>query len=170
MGTVRNILFIMTDQLRADYLSCMGHPSLETPHLDNLAARGVRFTRAYSQAPVCGPSRMSFYTGRYMFSHGSNWNGVPLNLGERTMGEYLRPLGLRTVLVGKTHFVADSEGMRRVGLDPESRDGVLFGEGGFEPLERDDGLHAQQSLNPNLAYNNYLRSHGFEGENPWLRR
>ena len=167
MGTVRNILFIMTDQLRADYLSCMGHPSLETPHLDNLAVRGVRFTRAYSQAPVCGPSRMSFYTGRYMFSHGSHWNGVPLNLGERTMGEYMRPLGLRTVLVGKTHFVADSEGMRRVGLDPESRDGVLFGEGGFEPLERDDGLHAQQSLNPNLAYNSYLRSHGFEGENPW---
>ncbi|MBT5110666.1 MAG: alkaline phosphatase family protein [Rhodospirillaceae bacterium] len=167
MGTVRNILFIMTDQHRADYLSCMGHPSLETPHLDALAGRGVRFTRAYCQAPICGPSRMSFYTGRYMFSHGSHWNNVPLNLGERTMGEYLRPLGLRTVLVGKTHFQADSEGMRRVGLDPDSRDGVLFGEGGFEAYERDDGLHPQQALNPNLAYNNYLRANGFGGENPW---
>jgi arylsulfatase A-like enzyme len=167
MGAVRNILFIMTDQHRADYLSCMGHPSLETPHLDAMAARGVRFTRAYCQATICGPSRMSFYTGRYMFSHGSNWNGVPLNLGERTMGEYLRPLGLRTVLVGKTHFVADFEGMRRVGLDPDSSDGAMFGECGFDAYERDDGLHPQQTLDPNLAYNNYLRGHGFGGENPW---
>ncbi|MFT6581170.1 MAG: arylsulfatase A-like enzyme [Alphaproteobacteria bacterium] len=82
MGAVRNILFIMTDQHRADYLSCMGHPSLETPHLDAMASRGVLFSRAYCQAPICGPSRMSFYTGRYMFSHGSHWNAVPLNLGE----------------------------------------------------------------------------------------
>ena len=95
MGKTRNILFIMADQLRADYLSCTGHPSIETPHIDALAARGVRFSRAVCQAPICGPSRMSFYTGRYMFSHGSNWNNVPLNIGEWTMGDYLRPLSLR---------------------------------------------------------------------------
>ena len=77
-GRVKNILFIMCDQLRWDYLSCYGHPTLATPHIDGLAARGVRFTRAYVQSPICGPSRMSFYTGRYMQSHGSNWNGVPL--------------------------------------------------------------------------------------------
>ncbi len=71
MPTVKNILFIMADQLRADYLSCYGHPSLHTPNIDALAARGVRFSRAYVQAPVCGPSRMSFYTGRYVSSHGS---------------------------------------------------------------------------------------------------
>ncbi len=61
MGTVRNILFIMCDQLRADYLSCNGHPTLETPNIDALAARGVNFNRAHCQSPVCGPSRMSFY-------------------------------------------------------------------------------------------------------------
>lgn len=167
MGKVRNILFIMADQLRADYLSCAGHPSLETPHIDGLAARGVRFTRAYTQSPICGPSRMSFYTGRYMFSHGSTWNNIPLKLGELTMGDYLRPLGLRTVLVGKTHFKADVEEMARLGLDPASPDGVIMGECGFEPFERDDGLHTHVSYDPNLAYNVWLREKGYESDNPW---
>ena len=71
MAAIRNILFIMFDQLRFDYLSCTGHPFLETPHLDRLAGRGVRFSRAYVQSPVCGASRMSFYTGRYASSHGA---------------------------------------------------------------------------------------------------
>ena len=101
MGTVRNILFIMCDQLRADYISCNGHPTLHTPHLDALAARGVNFTRAYCQSPVCGPSRMSFYTGRYMFCHGATWNNVPLSVGAWTMGDYLRPLGLRRCSLAK---------------------------------------------------------------------
>ena len=56
----KNILFIMCDQLRFDYLGCAGHPHLKTPHIDALAARGVRFERAYVQSPICGPSRMSF--------------------------------------------------------------------------------------------------------------
>lgn len=64
MARAKNILFIMFDQLRWDYLSCAGHPHLETPHLDRLAAKGVRFTRCYVQSPVCGASRMSTYTGR----------------------------------------------------------------------------------------------------------
>lgn len=167
MGKVRNILFIMTDQLRADYLSCAGHPSLETPHIDGLAARGVRFTRAYTQSPICGPSRMSFYTGRYMFSHGSNWNNVPLKLGELTLGDYMRPLGLRTVLIGKTHFAADIAEMTRLGLDPKSPDGVLMSQCGFEPFERDDGLHTHVTYDPNLAYNVWLRERGYDSENPW---
>ncbi|ETW99609.1 MAG: hypothetical protein ETSY1_14325, partial [Candidatus Entotheonella factor] len=167
MGTVRNILFIMCDQLRADYLSCSGHPTLETPHIDALAARGVNFTRAYCQSPVCGPSRMSFYTGRYMFTHGATWNGVPLPVGEWTMGDYLRPLGLRTVLVGKTHMAADLAGLDRLHIAPDSSLGVLVSQCGFEPLERDDGLHPDQAVDPNLAYNRYLREQGYEGDNPW---
>ena len=167
LGKARNILFIMTDQLRADYMSCAGHPSLETPNIDALAARGVRFTRAYTQSPVCGPARMSFYTGRYMFSHGSHWNNVPLKLGELTLGDYLRPLGLRTVLIGKTHFAADVAEMARLGLDPKSPDGVLMSQCGFEPFERDDGLHTHTGFDPNLAYNVWLRERGYESENPW---
>jgi arylsulfatase A-like enzyme len=71
MAAVRNILFIMADQLRWDYLSYAGHRTLPTPNIDALAARGVNFTRSYCQSPICGPSRMSFYTGRYMFTHGT---------------------------------------------------------------------------------------------------
>ena len=138
---VKNILFIMCDQLRWDYLSCYGHPRLATPNIDALAARGVRFTRAYVQSPVCGASRMSFYTGRYVQSHGASWNGVPLKVGEMTLGDYLRPLGVQTALVGKTHMRADKEGMQRLGIDPGSIIGVRVAECGFDPYERDDGLH-----------------------------
>ncbi|HEY4406801.1 MAG TPA: alkaline phosphatase family protein [Xanthobacteraceae bacterium] len=164
---VRNILFVMADQLRADYLSCAGHPSLATPNIDALAVRGVRFGRAYVQAPVCGPSRMSFYTGRYVGSHGSTYNGVPLRVGEMTMGDHLRPLGLQVALVGKTHMVADGAGLERLGVDPRSIEGVLASECGFEPFERDDGLWPDRGTPPDLRYNNYLRKLGYAGENPW---
>ena len=119
--TVRNILFIMADQLRADYLSCYDHPKLQTPAIDALAAQGVLFSRAFVQAPVCGPSRMSFYTGRYMSSHGSTWNGVPLRVGEMTIGDHLRPLGMRVALVGKTHMTARSRRFRPA----RDRSGIL---------------------------------------------
>ena len=95
----KNILFIMADQLRRDYLSCYGAQRLATPQIDSLAARGVRFTNAYVQGPVCGVSRMSYYTGRYMTSHGANWNFVPLPLHNLTLGDHLRPLGLRVAVV-----------------------------------------------------------------------
>ena len=167
----KNILFIMCDQLRWDYLSCYGHPRLHTPNIDALAKRGVRFTRAYVQSPVCGPSRMSFYTGRYVQSHGATWNGVPLKVGEMTLGDYLRPLGVQTVLVGKTHMRADEEGMQRLGIDPNSVIGVRVSECGFDPYERDDGLHA---VGPDgrydaqvPRYNRYLNDKGYAGDNPW---
>jgi arylsulfatase A-like enzyme len=115
MSAGKNILFIMCDQLRFDYLGCYGHPHLKTPNIDALAARGVRFDRAYVQSPVCGPSRMSFYTGRYMRSHGANWNGFPLRVDEPTLGDYLGELSVRTVLVGKTHMAADLAGLKRLG-------------------------------------------------------
>ena len=165
--TVRNILFIMADQLRADYLSCYGHPRLRTPAIDALAAQGVLFSRAFVQAPVCGPSRMSFYTGRYMSSHGSTWNGVPLRVGEVTIGDHLRPLGMRVALVGKTHMTADLAGFARLGIDPKSYEGVLASECGFEPYERDDGLWPDAVPPPEPAYNRYLRALGYTGANPW---
>jgi arylsulfatase A-like enzyme len=161
----KNILFIMCDQLRFDYLGCYGHPHLKTPNIDALAARGVRFDRAYVQSPVCGPSRMSFYTGRYMRSHGANWNGFPLRADEPTLGDHLGELGVRTILVGKTHMAADRDGMRRLGIDPASALGVHLGECGFEPYERDDGVHP--SSRPRPRYDAYLREHGFTAANPW---
>ncbi|SMX50719.1 Arylsulfatase [Maliponia aquimaris] len=164
----RNVLFIMCDQLRWDYLSCTGHPHLHTPHIDRLAERGVLFDRAYVQSPICGPSRMSFYTGRYVSSHGSTWNGIPLKVGEMTLGDHLRPLGVRTALCGKTHMTADVEGMKRLGLAPDSQIGALVSECGFEPYERDDGLHPNGARYPrNAAYDTYMKDRGWPDDNPW---
>lgn len=171
---VKNILFIMCDQLRFDYLSCTGHKTIKTPNIDALAKRGVQFSRAYVQSPVCGSSRMSFYTGRYVHSHGASWNLIPLKVGEMTMGDYLRPLGLRTALVGKTHMTADVEGMARLGISPDSVIGTLVSECGFEPYERDDGLNSGGDLgrygrqDPSGGYQQYLRDQGYQSENPWL--
>ncbi|UWQ93702.1 sulfatase-like hydrolase/transferase (plasmid) [Rhodobacteraceae bacterium M382] len=164
----KNVLFIMCDQLRWDYLSCTGHPHLHTPHIDRLAERGVLFDRTYVQSPICGPSRMSFYTGRYTSSHGSTWNNIPLKVGEMTLGDHLRPLGVRTALCGKTHMTADVEGMRRLGLAPDSTIGALVSECGFEPYERDDGLHPDgPRYARNTAYDTYMKERGWPDENPW---
>ena len=152
----KNVLFIMCDQLRYDYLGCAGHPHLKTPNIDALAARGVRFDRAYVQSPICGPSRMSTYTGRYVRSHGSTWNNFPLRVGEMTLGDHLEPLGVRTALCGKTHMTADIDGMRRLGIDPASPIGKRISECGFEVWDRLDGLHPTGGKKPS-HYNDYLR-------------
>ena len=166
-----NILFIMLDQLRYDYLSCAGHPHLQTPHIDALAARGVRFTQAHVQSPVCGASRMSFYTGRYVSSHGAQWNGYPLRVGEMTLGDHLRPLGMGCWLVGKTHMRADAEGMARLGLAPDSVIGARQAECGFDVWVRDDGLWAEGPDGfydaARSPYNEWLREQGYPGANPW---
>jgi len=156
----------MCDQLRFDYLGCAGHPWLRTPNIDALATRGVRFKRAYVQSPICGPSRMSFYTGRYVRSHGSTWNNFPLRVGEMTLGDHMSELGVRTVLCGKTHMAADVEGMKRLGIDPGSGIGSRIAECGFEVWDRLDGLHPTGEKVPS-HYNDHLRALGYGGPNPW---
>ena len=167
MGGARNLLFVMCDQLRWDYLSCAGHPRLATPNIDRLAACGVRFTNAFVQSPVCGPSRMSYYTGRYVMSHGSVWNFVPLPVGEPTLGDHLRPLGLRVAVAGKTHVAADAAGMARLGLSPDDVRGRAIAEGGFEPFDRDDGIYPPGFLDTPSRYFAFLRAQGYDGANPW---
>ena len=166
-----NILFVMYDQLRFDYLSCAGHPHLHTPNFDRVAAMGMRFTKAYVQSPICGSSRMSFYTGRYVSSHGAQWNGFPLRVGEMTLGDHLRREGMACWLIGKTHMKADAEGMARLGLSPDSIIGVRQAECGFDAWVRDDGLWGEgpdgfydEKRSP---YNEYLKSKGYPSENPW---
>src|SRR4029078_254378 len=92
----------------------------QRPDLDELEARGTRFSNAYAQGPVCGVSRMSYYTGRYMTSHGATGNFVPLALQTRTLGDHLRELGLRVAVVGKTHVTADRNGLARIGANLSS--------------------------------------------------
>ena len=156
MPAPKNILFIMCDQLRFDYLGCYGHPHLQTPNIDALAARGVRFDRAYVQSPVCGPSRMSFYTGRYMRSHGVNWNGFPLRVGEPTLGDHLRETRHAHRAGRQDAHGGRPRGLERLGIDPQSSDRRARAECGFEPFERDDGLHpVRRGRAP--RYDNYLQ-------------
>ncbi len=161
----------MFDQLRFDYLGCAGHPHLQTPNIDALAARGVRFTRAYVQSPVCGASRMSTYTGRYCSSHGAQWNGYPLRVGEMTLGDHLRQLGMGCWLVGKTHMRADVEGMERLGLSPDSVIGARQAQCGFDIWVRDDGLwsHGPDGRydDSESPYEAYLKSRGYDSDTPW---
>jgi arylsulfatase A-like enzyme len=74
---------------------------------------------------------------------------------------------MRVALVGKTHMAVDRAGMVRLGVDPDSIEGVYASECGFEPYERDDGLWPAQSAPDDLPYNTYLRGLGYDGDNPW---
>lgn len=164
---MQNVLFIMCDQLRYDYLSCNGHPHLHTPNIDRLAEMGVNFSRAYVQSPICGPSRACFYTGRYASTHGSTLNYAPLPLHEKLLGDYLRPLGVRTALVGKSHIVPNIEELNRLNIEPDSELYTHLAEGGFEPYFRDDGVHPDPNPDKFADYNQHLREHGYNGHNPW---
>ena len=170
MKTPPNLLFIMCDQLRYDYLSCYGHQTLATPNIDALAGRGVRFENAFCQAPLCAPSRASFYTGRYQSSHGVCSNDDATQLGEYMMGDYLRPLGYRTAVVGKTHSYKSKSEMQKRAIDPNSDFARSAASGGFEPYEWHEGLYPDQILPDNLGYTDYLHSVGFRDANPWQTR
>ena len=163
-----NVLFVMADQLRHDHLSCTGHPYLRTPNIDALAARGVRFSQAYVSSAVCGPSRMSYYTGRYPISHGATWNRVPLAIGERTLGEYLRDTPETRAhdlwLAGKTHVMPDDEGLARLSIDSASELGRLLRRGGFREIDRHDGHHETRDAD---GYSGWLRAQGYDGAQPW---
>ena len=159
-----NVLFIMADQWRWDHLGCAGHPHLKTPNLDTLAARGVRFANAFVNSGVCGPSRMSYYTGRYPISHGATWNRVPLSVGEVTLGEMLQGAGLELALAGKTHVMPDRAGLARLQLDGGSELGHLLERGGFREIDRYDGHHAPGAES---GYPAYLRAQGYGGDDPW---
>lgn len=132
---------------------------------------GVRFTNAFVQSPICGASRMCFYTGRYVSSHGAAWNGFPLRVGEQTMGDHLRRAGMDCWLIGKTHMRVDADGMERLGLTADSLIGARQAECGFDVWTRDDGLWAEgpdgfydERRSP---YNAYLKAEGYPADNPW---
>jgi arylsulfatase A-like enzyme len=99
-----NIVLILTDQHRADFLGCYGHPSVRTPNIDALSRSGTRFDRCYVASPVCMPNRASIMTGRMPSAHRARMNGIPLSLRENTFVELLRLRGYRTALIGKSHL------------------------------------------------------------------
>ena len=70
MPEIKNVLVLMCDHWRYDAFGCLGNPLAHTPHLDRLVGQSVRFANAFNQAPVCGPTRHSLATGRYVHAHG----------------------------------------------------------------------------------------------------
>ena len=100
-----NVVFITCDQLRGDALGCYGHPVVETPHLDMLANRGIRFTQAYTAVPSCIAARAGILTGLAQAHHGrvGYRDGIPFNYDCTLPGELAR-VGYHTQGVGKMHF------------------------------------------------------------------
>ena len=102
-----NVLLIMTDQHRGDHLGCDGHPVLETPNLDHLAAEGVRFRRAYSATPSCIPARATLMTGMDQWHTGilgmSRHDGQLHGCFRHTLTGELAAAGYHTQCVGKVH-------------------------------------------------------------------
>ncbi|MCP5028599.1 MAG: sulfatase-like hydrolase/transferase [Actinomycetia bacterium] len=99
-----NVLLIITDQHRASHTGFGGDPTVETPHLDALAARSVVFDNAYVANPICMPNRSTIMTGRMPSVHGTRYNGIPLDWRANTFVRRLRAQGYRTGLIGKSHL------------------------------------------------------------------
>ena len=98
-----NIVWIMADDLGVGDLGCYGQKHIRTPHIDRLAADGIRYTQAYAGCTVCAPSRSVLMTGKHMghTSIRSNPGGVPLLAGDVTVAEVLQRAGYRTGCFGK---------------------------------------------------------------------
>lgn len=107
-----NILVVLTDQQSYNMLSCAGNPWVSTPHLDELAAEGVRFTNVHCTNPVCCPSRFSLMTGLYPSDVGFPSNAyekempgpLPGYILENGLGTLLRQQGYQTYYGGKEHL------------------------------------------------------------------
>ena len=98
-----NVIFVMTDALRATALGLYGNPDVRTPHLERLASEGILFDSAFCPSPSCVPARCAVLTGRYPHTNRSRVNGVLLQPGERTIGEELKAAGYQIALSGKNH-------------------------------------------------------------------
>ena len=99
-----NVLFIITDQHRADHVGFMGNTVVKTPHLDALAERGTVFENAWVSNPVCMPNRSTLVTGRMPSNHGVITNDRSLEWGTNTYVRRFRAAGYRTGLLGKSHL------------------------------------------------------------------
>ena len=112
-----NVLFIITDQHRADHTGFMGNSVVRTPNLDSLAARGTVFESAWVSNPICMPNRCTIMTGRMPSNHGVIFNDRSLEWTANTHVRSFRAAGYRTALLGKSHL---QHGMSRNSMMPRS--------------------------------------------------
>lgn len=98
-----NVIVLLVDDLGWGDVSCLNNGAVKTPHIDRLAQTGVTFTSGYVTAPLCGPSRAAFFSGRYAqrFGFWDNSGGIPTD--QPLLPSVLRAAGYRTALLGKWH-------------------------------------------------------------------
>jgi len=100
----KNLLILMSDEHNPKVMGCTGHPFIRTPNLDRLAARGTRFTSAYTTSPICVPARAAFALGKYIHQVGY-WDNVDAYEGAApSWHHHLRAQGHEVVSIGKLHF------------------------------------------------------------------
>ena len=100
----RNIVFILVDDMRFDSMSLLGHPFLETPHLDALAKGGMMFDRTFVTTSLCSPSRASILTGLYAHAHKVYDNKAPMDGAIPTFPRIMQAAGYETGFIGKWHM------------------------------------------------------------------
>ncbi len=100
----KNLLIIMSDEHSFETAGCYGHPIVKTPNIDRLAARGTRFTNAYTPSPVCVPTRAAIHTGRHVHEIRTWDSATPYNGAPPSWGHELLAAGRRSVSIGKLHF------------------------------------------------------------------
>ena len=99
-----NVLFIITDQQRADMMGCSGNKVIKTPNLDRFASESVRFSNAFCTSPMCMPNRATMLTGYYPNAHGVRSNGISLSPDVPTITQTLVNRGYHTMHIGKAHY------------------------------------------------------------------
>lgn len=141
-STPPNILFIFADDIGQEVLECYGGQSYKTPHLNELAKTGMKFTHA-SSMPVCHPSRLTLMSGRYPFRHGRvNWGDYPKEAEDHTFSNYLKQAGYRTGIAGKWQLCLlgdDPLHPRRMGFDHWDLFGWHEGPRYYEPMIYQNG-------------------------------
>lgn len=142
----RNVVFILIDDLRHDVLGFLGHPFIETPHLDALARDGVHCKNAFVTTALCSPSRASVLTGQYAHRHGVADNNNPIPPGTVFFPQHLQKAGYDTALIGKWHMGGASDDPQ-----PGFSHWVSFpGQGTYAPSQR--GLNINGRRVPRKGY------------------
>lgn len=159
-----NVLWIMTDQHRADCLGCMGHPVVQTPNLDALARNGVVFENAFCQSPACMASRASLLTGRYPASVRVRGMGV-LPPQETTFPEVLRRQGYRTGAFGKVHLTPEQYTLRQLKSDIPILDWRRFAADAAIPPGPDDPCKENYGFETHVGCEDVLQG----SHRAWLR-
>ncbi len=146
-----NIIIILADDLGFGDVSCYGAKKIKTPHIDQLAREGLRFTDAHTAASLCSPSRYGLMTGCYPWRLHRKGNDYKLEAGRLTLAALLKAQGYRSAAIGKWHL----------GYSKDWNQPPITG-----PLEAGFDYHFGVPQNHNDAYRAFIENHDLVGRKP----